>query len=524
MAHGTDSHETPDGQTTDLERLTAAMSGLTLSEIEDVLQRLLAAGTPLADLFEQASPPSHRRPRRGDVVTYRVRIDLKGTKPPLWRRLELASDLFLDQVHEIIQVAFGWTDSHLHQFGSGPEHHGPGTEYYLCPFQVEEGETGIPDEDVRLDEVLVDAGDKLFYDYDFGDGWEHVIKLEAVLPQRQGSRPRAVCAAGRRNGPAEDCGGVYAYELISVAADPGNPDHAEAVAEFDRFYGEFADPESMRTTPFDIDEINKALADLLPVEPDQAGSYPGPLDELIHAVRSTAGKRELLQLISKARLDQPVLVDAETAARMVHPYTWLLNRVGDDGINLTGAGYLPPVHVEAAMTELSLGDEWIGKGNRENQTLPVLHLRESAANMGLLRKRRGMLLLTRRARELRADPLALWWHLAERMPPKSPDPCERQAGLILLAALAAEAPGDPDVITARLLSAIGWLNGDGTELTELTAGHASWDTRTVLRRLSALADDGRLRPAAKPTADGVIFARAALRSWAPRLAIRAHTP
>ena len=47
-------------------------------------------------------------------------------------------DLFLDQVHEIIQVAFGWTDSHLHQFGSGPGHYGPETEHYLCPFQVED--------------------------------------------------------------------------------------------------------------------------------------------------------------------------------------------------------------------------------------------------------------------------------------------------------------------------------------------------------------------------------------------------
>src|SRR5215471_392401 len=60
---------------------------------------------------------------------------------------------------------------------------------------------------------------------------------------------RAVCVAGRRDGPAEDCGGVYAYELISAATDPGNPDHVDAVAEFDRFYGESAAPESMRATP-----------------------------------------------------------------------------------------------------------------------------------------------------------------------------------------------------------------------------------------------------------------------------------
>ncbi|MGO8853730.1 IS1096 element passenger TnpR family protein [Mycobacterium sp.] len=49
-------------------------------------------------------------------MTLRVRVDLAGTKPPVWRRLELASELFLDEVHEIIQAAFGWTDSHLHRF------------------------------------------------------------------------------------------------------------------------------------------------------------------------------------------------------------------------------------------------------------------------------------------------------------------------------------------------------------------------------------------------------------------------
>ena len=190
-----------------------------------MLQRLLASRMPLDGLLEPPAPPSRRRPRRVDVVTYRVRVNLNGTKPPLWRRLELASDLFLDQVHEIMQVAFGWTDSHLHQFESGPGHYDSETEHYLCPFQVEEGDPGVPEEDVRLDEVLAEPGDKLFYDYDFGDGWHHTIGLEAILP-RPSSAPRAVCIAGRRDGPPEDCGGAGAYELISAATDPRHPDHA----------------------------------------------------------------------------------------------------------------------------------------------------------------------------------------------------------------------------------------------------------------------------------------------------------
>ncbi len=77
----------------------------------------------------------------------------------------------------------------------------------------------MPEEDVRLDEVLAKPGDKLFYLYDFGDDWMHVIKLEAVQP-RDDSAAKAVCIDGRGPGPSEDCGGVYGYELITAALDP----------------------------------------------------------------------------------------------------------------------------------------------------------------------------------------------------------------------------------------------------------------------------------------------------------------
>ena len=514
MARDSGSRETRNGEAT-REQIQAAISGLSPPEIKGLLQRLLASRMPLDGPLERPPSPSRRRPRRADVVTYRVRVDLNGTRPPLWRRFELASDLFLDQIHGIMQVAFGWTDSHLHQFGSGPGHYDPETEHYLCPFQVEEGDPGVPEEDVRLDEVLTGPGDKLFYDYDFGDGWQHTIKLEAIIP-RPSSAPRAVCIAGRREGPPEDCGGAGAYELISAAIDPGHPDHTGALAEFTRFYGEGIEPDSMRTTPFDINEVNDMFAGLElasappPGTTEPERSLPGPLDDLVHAIRIPAAKRELSRLLAGARLDQPVLVDAATATQMVRPYAWLLDRVGGDGIKLTSAGYLPPLHVEAAVAELSLGEEWIGKGNRENQTLPVLHLGESATAMGLLRKRNGMLLLSSRARALRTDPPALWWHLAQRMPPASRDQCETQAGLILLTVIAARAKGDPDVTIARLLSAIGWVNGNGTDLDRHAAAQACWDTKTSLRRLGALIGDWRSEA---PSADGVTFARAALQNW-----------
>jgi hypothetical protein len=66
-----------------------------------------------------------------------------------------------------------------------------------------------------------------------------------------------------------------------------------------------------------------------------------------------------------------------------------------------------------------LATDWIGKGNRESQTLPVLDLRESAQKVGLLRKHRGKLLLTAQGRAMRSDPVALWSLLAGKTPPRA---------------------------------------------------------------------------------------------------------
>lgn len=439
-------------------------------------------------------------------MTHQVRIDLTGTEPPVWRRLELASDLLLDDMHGIIQVAFGWTDSHLHRFGCGPEYYSDETEYYLMPFEVDEGEVGIPEEQVRLDEVLVDEGDRLLYCYDFGDNWQHVLRLEAVLP-RPASARRAVCTDGRRSGPAEDCGGVGGYELIAAVTDAIHVD-PEAVAEFDRFFGDI-DPHSFPTMPFDIDEINRALADFDTFV--DVGQLPGPLADLLDAVPSPYHRRQLRGMIGAAT-QTPVLVDVDSITAAVRPYAWLIDRVGADGIKLTAAGYLPPVHVEAAFRELDLADAWIGKGNREDLTVPVLHLRESAQRMGLLRKHRGRLSATARAKAVRGDPAALWWHLAERMPPTSSDRCEQQAGLLYLIAVGAGAD-DPDGFVAGMLDVIGWMTGAGTPITRPSASRAAWRTKDVMLRLR-LAEWGRgLDRSERITPEATSFARAAVRRW-----------
>ena len=217
------------------------------------------------------------------------------------------------------------------------------------------------------------------------------------------------------------------------------------------------------------------------------------------------------RLIEDAELERPSQVDATTAARMVRPYTWLLNWVGPEGIRLTEAGHLPPAQVTEAMCELNLAAD--GHGRRENQVRGVRQLRESAQAMGLLRKQRRQLLLTARAGELRSDPAALWWHLAERMPLRSAAAGEVQPGLVLLICVAARSTDTLHATIARMLSAIGWMNSDGSPLSGEDAARVTSCTEAVLRRLGALAEDPCPGYAPWPTPEGVAFARAALRTW-----------
>ncbi|MPY81376.1 MAG: plasmid pRiA4b ORF-3 family protein, partial [Actinophytocola sp.] len=298
--------------------------------------------------FPSPARPSYRRPRRADVMTYRVGVALEGTAEPLWRTLELASDMFLDDVHAVIQVAMGWTDSHLHRFASGPAYYSRESEFYLMPFEIDEGEQGEPEHTVRLDEVLVEPGDVLFYCYDFGDDWQHVIRLEEVT-SRSGSAPRAVCIGGEGPSPAEDCGGVHGYDLLVAANDPAHPRYAESRAEYAEIFGAEVDPAWSAPTPSDEDVVNRAIGRLA-LDAPAVSELPARLVQLHEAIRFMPAQRALRQLLSDAGLDEPTEIAPDDAARMVARYTWLLNRVGDDGIALTSAGYLPPVHVKAAVT------------------------------------------------------------------------------------------------------------------------------------------------------------------------------
>ena len=303
-------------------------------------------------------------------------------------------------------------------------------------------------------------------------------------------------------------GAVPPARTAETAASPGQtraPGHSGHGAGAET--GQPRTPADVETRPFGQDMTSGTRPG------SDTGPRPAPVTKLISAIGTPSARRQMERLADDAELGRYIQIDTATAARMVRPYTWLLNRVGPGGIGLTDAGHLPPAQVTEAMRELNLATE--GQRRRENQVRAVRQLRESAQATGLLRKQRGQLLLTARAAGLRSDPAALWWHLAERMPLRSAAAGEVQPGLVLLVCVAARFTDTLHVTIARMLSAIGWMNSDGSPLSGADTAQATSCTEAVLRRLGALAEDPCPGYAPWPTPEGVMFARAALRTWPP---------
>ena len=150
---------------------------------------------------------------------YQLKVTLKGTRPPIWRRLLIASTDNLEDVHIAMQIVMGWTNSHLHEFVCGHDHYG---------VPDEELPSDVKDEiDFRLDQILKKEKDKLNYMYDFGDGWEHEIVLEKILPFDMGA-VLPVCLKGSQSCPPEDVGGIPGYELfLEAISDPSHPEYEE---------------------------------------------------------------------------------------------------------------------------------------------------------------------------------------------------------------------------------------------------------------------------------------------------------
>jgi hypothetical protein len=158
------------------------------------------------------------------AAVYRFRITLQDSDPAIWRRIE-TKDVTLEKLHELIQTAMGWTNSHLHQFEIG------GTRYTDPRFMMDDfDDFGAVDySGMRISDLVSEHGTRLRmrYEYDFGDCWQHEVALEKVIESEPGIRyPR--CIDGERACPPEDVGGVYGFaDYVEAITNPNHSEHED---------------------------------------------------------------------------------------------------------------------------------------------------------------------------------------------------------------------------------------------------------------------------------------------------------
>lgn len=190
-----------------------------------------------------------------DPYDYVLRLDahIVGIDPPIARTLELPRELNFAQLHEVLQAAFGWTDSHLHLFTLGgliigaPEALDYGDD---APKTLEAKDLQLKDLSFPRDPA---EGLEALYTYDFGDDWQHRLTFRRGDREESVTYPR--CVSGTRASPPEDVGGYHSYgEFLASWLDPSDDNHKDNR----RWAGRAFDPER-----FDLSKTNKAIAKAL---------------------------------------------------------------------------------------------------------------------------------------------------------------------------------------------------------------------------------------------------------------------
>ena len=182
-------------------------------------------------IAKATTAPSQRR-------VHQLKVTLRGTTPPIWRRVVVDGGETLHHLHAVIQAALGWYDAHLHDF------------------EIDGQRYGVPDPDdwtpvkderrVSIDQAVGDGHHKIRYTYDFGDNWVHDITIEATLPSDDVATVPG-CIGGRRACPPEDCGGPWGYrELLDILADPTHPERSERL----EWNGGLIDPDAFDPADF----------------------------------------------------------------------------------------------------------------------------------------------------------------------------------------------------------------------------------------------------------------------------------
>ncbi len=233
-------------------------------------------------------------------MTLTFKIQLRDiTKPPVWRRLEIPGNFTFDDLHNTIQSAFGWWNSHLYQFEKSPFCHGwkvkePSEYDDQMGDDVEDAATTVVADFIKRKRL-----NKFVYVYDFGDSWVHDITLEKKDDETSRSYP--VCLAGKGACPHEDCGGVWGWEEIKrLFREEPDSDETESYRE----WLQLDDDEEFDPNHFDIEEVNSKLRMIIADSKDERNeSETGVARKIIK------GPKPITLLENLKRLDKADILD-----------------------------------------------------------------------------------------------------------------------------------------------------------------------------------------------------------------------
>ena len=182
---------------------------------------------------------------------YQLHILLLQINPPIWRRLHVCSDSSIATLHELLQIAFDWSDFHLHRFVIR------GKEYGLSRIG---GSTFRTDaKKALLSQFHFRVNERFLYEYDFGDLWQHQIRFEGIELVRE-KKLYPVCVGGACASPPEDCGGPEAY-MEKMDDHRWNPpmDELQLIAETVGRVLESQGHETIRDVLGDVDALEEAV-------------------------------------------------------------------------------------------------------------------------------------------------------------------------------------------------------------------------------------------------------------------------
>ena len=310
-------------------------------------------------------------------TVYQLKVTLRDSKPPIWRRILVPDDITLADLHEIIQRAMGWENYHLHMFTIGGQVFGN-------PEDDETGEIGTVNEKrYRLTQLGLREKAKFSYEYDFGDSWDHTILLEKILPIDASVR-YPVCLTGKRACPPEDVGGIWGYEeFLEVLAES---DHEEHDHYMEWSGGDF-DPEK-----FDLDEANRSLQDFKPMYGRRKPKpKPEPEDDFYtpSAEEQKIAQEALIAWVQNLTPEQNQVFEALTLRRDMLTFLEYLSQNRVVGTQSTGNLPLKAVReICAGFVKPPALEETVGghvyKVRSEDDVWPLLFVHQLAFHSGMV--------------------------------------------------------------------------------------------------------------------------------------------